>query len=620
MDEDHSHCMSCVNQRCMIRPQLGFSCDLIACPQVCGAIFHFCKAEEHHLLCPLVRVPCLNSAYGCPATVVRQQMYAHLEVCPAGVVCCTMELSAVAPPVEKGSLSPESKDVRVREPTVPFSSQSSSSAEFARERIINGIIGLNEQHDTKLHEATLETARSLATALELVSSASAPDSCTEGMRTEATLQARRLGRFVQCGLSANVCQEERDPNSSVTECLETNQKGTSVHISKGVAHGHGVLQERGLVPESHKPEWMPHSCQGFDHDQSLCRSQAKMQDKAGLEHGDNPMELEEIDVITAEKNIFCLEKSRDSQKISDSFGIDGRHVDFGTQTFSFLAASLENYIRVGDMAFTTHPGPDGYLWRGLVLKEICAQSFRRDQFSSHFTNVHGDIQPGLNGWIAHRCPLAFYGCPFSQQRFYPSRPGAKLIFDRRLRSFGVQPCPGSKPSGDSQSDLFSGLPHEILWHITGFLDSFSLCQLSLVSRTMRDVCSGLLQTRGIVEVQWEKTQCSSGRMAVSWQITHKRSKECTHTFEPTDEKWQLPKNCIKNEVWRFSTAFTPVLKWGCSDVPSMAKHLQKCHYNTVEHRAEPVALPALCPKLDGFLLSPTLRHVSPYPRLWPVPD
>ncbi|XP_061756555.1 F-box only protein 30-like isoform X2 [Nerophis ophidion] len=594
MDEDHSHCMSCVNQRCMIRPQLGFSCDLIACPQVCGAIFHFCKAEEHHLLCPLVRVPCLNSAYGCPATVVRQQMYAHLEVCPAGVVCCTMELSAVAPPVEKGSLSPESKDVRVREPTVPFSSQSSSSAEFARERIINGIIGLNEQHDTKLHEATLETARSLATALELVSSASAPDSCTEGMRTEATLQARRLGRFVQCGLSANVCQEERDPNSSVTECLETNQKGTSVHISKGVAHGHGVLQERGLVPESHKPEWMPHSCQGFDHDQSLCRSQAKMQDKAGLEHGDNPMELEEIDVITAEKNIFCLEKSRDSQKISDSFGIDGRHVDFGTQTFSFLAASLENYIRVGDMAFTTHPGPDGYLWRGLVLKEICAQSFRRDQFSSHFTNVHGDIQPGLNGWIAHRCPLAFYGCPFSQQRFYPSRPGAKLIFDRRLRSFGVQPCPGSKPSGDSQSDLFSGLPHEILWHITGFLDSFSLCQLSLVSRTMRDVCSGLLQTRGIVEVQWEKTQCSSGRMAVSWQITHK--------------------------VWRFSTAFTPVLKWGCSDVPSMAKHLQKCHYNTVEHRAEPVALPALCPKLDGFLLSPTLRHVSPYPRLWPVPD
>ncbi|XP_061901999.1 F-box only protein 30-like [Entelurus aequoreus] len=574
MYEDHSHCVSCVNQRCMIRPQLGYSCDLIACPQVCGAIFHSCKAEEHHLQCPLLRVPCLNSAYGCPATVVRQQTYAHLEVCPAGVVHCIMErikLSGVAPPVERGSLSPESKVVRVIEPTVPFSSQSSSSAESARERIINGIIGLNAQNDTKLHKATLETARSLATALELVSSASAPDSCTEGMRAEAILQASRLGRLVQRGLSANGCQEER---------------GTPMHISKGVAQraGHVVLQERGLVPESHKPEWMPHSCQGFDHDKSLCRSQAKMEDKADLEQDDDPMELEEIDVITAQENIFCLEKSRDSQKISDTFGIDRRHVDFGTQTFSFLAARIDDYIISGGLAVATHPRSDGYRWRGRLLKEIYAQSFRRDQFSSHFTNVHGDIQPGLNGWIAHRCPLAFYGCPFSQQRFYPSRPGAEVIFDRRLRSFGVQPCPGSKPSGDSQSNLFSGLPHEILWHITGFLDSFSLCQLSLVSRTMRDVCSGLLQTRGIVELQWEKTQCSSGRRAVSWQIKHK--------------------------VWRFSTAFTPVLKWGCSDVPSMAKHLQKCHYNTVEHRAEPVALPALCPELDGFLLSPTLHHAS----------
>ncbi|XP_054617008.1 F-box only protein 30b [Dunckerocampus dactyliophorus] len=682
MDEDHAHCMSCVNQRCMVRPQPGISCDLITCPLVCGAVFHSCKAEEHHLLCPLLRVPCLNSAYGCPAALVRQQMYAHLEVCPAGVVCCTMEwnrwpvscmdyssyeslsrgveeveqldmalalqdqrtlleslkLSAVAPTVERGSLSPASKVAKVTEPTVPeafveFPSQSSSShqttAGSARERIANGINGLNEQHFTKLYAATLETAKSLATALELVGNASDPDSGTEGMRAEAALQTSRLGRLVQRGLSANGSQEEPDPSSSITnDCLEIvaaqDQIVPPVHIGKGVAQraGHVVLQERGLVRQNHKPEWMLHSCHSFRaQDKSLCRSQTKMEDKtvdtSDLEQGDDPMGIGEIDLITAAL-IFCLEESRECRRISDTIRVEGGRINFGTQTFSFPAAVLVTNTRVGDMASASacdhaapqlsYPSPFRTLRLGLVLEAqeveavphnyylqsngryqhmfpfVCAQPFRRDQFSSHFTNVHGDIHAGLNGWMEHRCPLAFYGCTFSQRRFYPSRPEAKVVHDRHLRSFGVQPCPGLKPSGDSQSDQFSGLPNEILWHIAGFLDSFSLCQLSLVSRTMRDVCASLLQTRGIVELQWERRQCSSGRRTVSWQIQHK--------------------------VWRFSTAFSPVLKWGFTNLPSMSDHLKKCQYNTAEHRTEPVPLPAMCPEQEGYSLRRTLRHVS----------
>ncbi|XP_016129564.1 F-box only protein 30-like [Sinocyclocheilus grahami] len=91
MEELHIHCLKCVNRRCMIRPEPSISCDLMGCPLVCGAVFHSCKLNEHRLLCPYERVPCLNHGFGCPFTLARVKIAQHLETCPASVVCCTME-------------------------------------------------------------------------------------------------------------------------------------------------------------------------------------------------------------------------------------------------------------------------------------------------------------------------------------------------------------------------------------------------------------------------------------------------------------------------------------------------------------------------------------------------
>lgn len=66
-------------------------CALIPCRLLCGAVFHLCKEEDHLLLCPNVRVPCLNAAYGCQVHLPRSSQAAHLQVCPASVVCCSME-------------------------------------------------------------------------------------------------------------------------------------------------------------------------------------------------------------------------------------------------------------------------------------------------------------------------------------------------------------------------------------------------------------------------------------------------------------------------------------------------------------------------------------------------
>nr|XP_020488574.1 F-box only protein 30-like [Labrus bergylta]XP_020488575.1 F-box only protein 30-like [Labrus bergylta] len=734
MEEDHVHCMSCVNQRCMVRPEPGISCDLISCPLVCGAVFHSCKAEEHHLLCPLVRVQCLNGGYGCPASLQRNQMYAHLEVCPAGVVCCTMEwnrwpvscldymsyesLSRGVEEAEQLDMALALQDQRTlleslkviamtptaeRELPVPGAStfiespaQSLSSNQpeapppgSAKEKIASGINGLNEEHFGKLYEATVETARSLCAALDFVSMANSVDSSTVCADRGAALQKISNGDL-QNGLEdrtpvateglylkdleeQSVCSscliENGAPREADLKILNTANRSLSeaaaicpeadcpgevqedlnasvtppmiapVHVSQGVAQraGHVVLEDRGVVLlESHVQERKYHNYQsfrglgpcslpngriGFFPDRSLHRIRPKMEDKSvdtsDLEQEDDPMGLGEIDLITAAL-LFCLEESRECRRISDTVYVDGFRVDFGTQTFTFPAAILVTNTRVGDMASAPacdhaapqlpYPSPFCTLRLGLVLEAleveavphnrylppkpryqhmfpfVCAQSFRRDQFSSHFTNVHGDIHAGLNGWMEHRCPLAYYGCTFSQPRFYPSTHGAKVVHDKHLRSFGVQPCPRAKLPADSKSDQISGLPIEILWHVAGFLDSFSLCQLSLVSRTMREVCASLLQNRGIVELQWERRQGPGAPGTVSWQI--------------------------KDRVWRFTTAFSPVLSWGFTDLPSMSDHLKKCPFNIVEHKTEPVPLPAMCSARDGHSLRRVLRHVN----------
>ncbi|KAJ7996120.1 hypothetical protein DPEC_G00233780 [Dallia pectoralis] len=87
----HRHCDSCFSRRCQTPVEISVSCVLTPCRLLCGALFHMCKEEEHALLCPNEKVPCLNADFGCPMTMPRSWQASHLQVCPASVVCCTME-------------------------------------------------------------------------------------------------------------------------------------------------------------------------------------------------------------------------------------------------------------------------------------------------------------------------------------------------------------------------------------------------------------------------------------------------------------------------------------------------------------------------------------------------
>ncbi|XP_068608059.1 F-box only protein 30a [Brachionichthys hirsutus] len=711
MESLHSHCLKCINRRCMVRPEAGVSCDLIGCALVCGAVFHSCKLEEHRLLCPYERRPCLNREFGCPLSIRRIKMARHLETCPASIVCCTMEwnrwpvsysdrksyenLSKDFDEVEQLDMALALQDQRMLleslkvttnvskrgEQEVDERDKMATASSLPETALANGTVEMEEESYDELFRASVETSRSLAAALDILTNAadigdlvgnlnggngagengdSRDVRLAEGgrnvdMEVSDSDSERELGAVggVDCAAGADG-EEERVGWAGGRDFVELFFEASDDIAEEPIndpgpvwpatppdrvpvpAPGRPVPQQAAVSPPRpfllsdhvrnnflhHLPTELRYRClerklQNVDvlrgismftfngrrallSDPYLFR--AKMEDKSvdtsDLDVADDPMGLHGIDLITAAL-LFCLGDSPGGRGISDSRFVDGYHIDFGTQTFSFPSAILATDTMVGDIASASacdhaspqlsNPSPFHTLRLDLVLEcvaryqtkqrsmftFVCGQLFRRDEFSSHFKNVHGDIHAGLNGWMEQRCPLAYYGCTYSQRRFCPSVQGFRIIHDRHLGSFGVQPSaafepgdglPGSACCFDSRCDRFSGLPFEVLQHVASFLDSFSLCQLSRASRTMRDVCATLLQMRGMVVLLWGKKRRADG--SPSWQITDK--------------------------VWRFSTAFGTVNEWKFANIASMADHLKKCTFNTIARREEAIPLPCMC--------------------------
>ncbi|NWX08487.1 FBX30 protein, partial [Caloenas nicobarica] len=736
--QQHLHCVNCVSRRCMTRPEPGISCDLVGCPLVCGAVFHSCKAEEHRMLCPLERVPCLNSGFGCPFIVARNKIADHLEVCPASVVCCTMEwnrwpvsyadrksyenLSKDVDEVEQLDMALALQDQRMLLESlkvatmmskagdqIPDSREQTSVKSSAPDTVhSNGLMPVDEESYGALYQATVETTRSLAAALDILNTATRDINMLSSrlcispheMKEDPEIKEQASSGIIQdkksdheypdednvgavgginCDSLSQNSQMEQNGSSDIcydvvqkhdlnlnlsnssllcngfhveNECskvLDQNEDlGVSNSKPSGVANGEctashddealescssypvtpqlkEVISANNLVNGNVNHVLLPHNANEEEMLErqveqerlrnidafSLLRHRSykflvnhywstpkedKAVDTSDLEITEDPMGLQGIDLITAAL-LFCLGDSPGGRGISESRTVDVYHVDFGTQTFSLPSAILATNTMVGEIASASacdhanpqlsNPSPFQTLGLDLVLEYVaryqtkqrsmftfvCGQLFRRNEFSSHFKNVHGDIHAGLNGWMEQRCPLAYYGCTYSQRRFCPSTQGAKIIHDRHLRSFGVQPCistalvePAKSCIIGLHNDHLSSLPFEVLQHIASFLDGFSLCQLSRVSRLMRDVCGSLLQARGMVILLWEKRKYPDG--SSSWQI--------------------------KEKVWRFSTAFCTVNEWKFADIVSMADHLKKCSYNAVERREEAVPLPCMC--------------------------
>ncbi|XP_072309132.1 F-box only protein 40 isoform X1 [Eucyclogobius newberryi] len=279
--------------------------------------------------------------------------------------------------------------------------------------------------------------------------------------------------------------------------------------------------------------------------------------------------------------LCALEKELKGHSISQNTSSDRLFDDVGTQTYHFHSAPFQTDASLVNIApnhnslyvnIETESVTRRHNRRSSAFSFICGHFFRRDEFSSHFKNVHLDIQSCLNGWFQPRCPLAYLGCTYTQTRFHPSGQRATIKYCQDVNVLVLQPQAFSSSSNvcqnkkiNTQRDHLSKLPLEVLQYIVCYLDNFTLSQLSQTSCLMRDVCAALLQERGMVFLKWEKKTDSQGRSA--WRCQEK--------------------------VWTFSYVFSTVDKWSFSDNPSMSEHLKSCPYYQREEQLEPVALPGL---------------------------
>ena len=80
----------------------------------------------------------------------------------------------------------------------------------------------------------------------------------------------------------------------------------------------------------------------------------------------------------------------------------------------------------------------------------------------------------------------------------------------------------SKEPTPMEDDILclTSLPFELLTRIATFLDSFSLCNLSLTCWLLRDVCRGLLKQRGLVVQEWQR---DGSWNPPRWKVSHQVS-------------------------------------------------------------------------------------------------
>uniref|UniRef100_A0A3B3V0H2 F-box protein 40 n=1 Tax=Poecilia latipinna TaxID=48699 RepID=A0A3B3V0H2_9TELE len=643
------------SRRCRARVEPSASCALLPCRLLCGAVFHLCKEEEHLLLCPNVRVPCLNAQYGCPVQLPRSSRAAHLQVCPASVVCCSMEwlrwpvddtnpnnfnamqdnmmkerethgeaLDVAMALVDQSDLYARLK-MKPLYPELMEQEEEEDIKEESREEVAVGGVqdqnpigpeGLTSCIMSESHAAE-ETAQSVAQPpvinMEKYNLFEMMFSMERGacaVAQENLENPKQKQKPADKGRSQKGPAGQRQDKSSPRSCPPPDTSKTGL-----APWQEGVLERLGqeLTPQEYNMYVVHHgrmllafgqieACTSREKDfvygslepipvqtlhsfkvpvsyrykrrvhlnETAARVQTEHRsvDTSDLGAGEDDWfgdEAEETLLGYAEMAVM-------GHKISETKGADGLYVDFGTQTHSFRTAPFKRRTTLADVmvdrplklllqlqAETVNSRNNR---ASCAFTFLCGHTFHRREFATHFRNVHSDIQMCLSEWFEQQCPLAYLGCTYRQRRFHPSTQKATVTYNQQLRCFNLRPdvLPSLDGKAGDGEDRLSSLPYEVLCHMASFLDSQSLSQLALVSRLMRQVCSSLLQDRGMVTLRWERTSSSHGR------------------------------------VWEFSHLFSAVDSWNMADIPPISAHLKVCPYYQKTEQKERVALPFLTEK------------------------
>ncbi|KAI4814967.1 hypothetical protein KUCAC02_005141, partial [Chaenocephalus aceratus] len=571
----HRHCDKCYDVHCQFPVLIGVSCKVIKCRTNCSATFHMCKEEEHKLLCPNEMVPCLNVNYGCPLTMLRHKLSKHLEVCPASVVCCSQEWNrwpvsendlAFYRNVSENHQTERNLDVAMalRDQELLFRSIKMKNV-FPELMEEDGAAGINspageatcsldvgafqENGCTRMEEElSQEELDALAKSRDVdgIQNYSSWEKvfnkeeggCKQTMKNlkkkEGKGNAKEEHESSNCQARTRDSQR-RQENASASQTMDGVagfapwEDGVLERLGREVnkAEYNRYLVQNGamLINFGQFPACTPRendfvygklepievkTVRTFNVPTSyrakrnyLRDSRQKVKMDVGVDTADLGVSVEDLpkcDEISATL-LHSLEKELKGHLISESVGRDGFYVDIGTQTYNFASSPFKHDATLADVVADKPHGLCVQVESESITRRhnkassafsyMCGHFFRRDEYSSHFRNP--DV-PSL---------LCEDGKTFSPQR-----------------------------NASHNQDPLSSLPLEILQHIAGYLDSFTLSQLSQVSHLMRG-------------------------------------------------------------VWEFSSLFSSVDRWSFSNNPSMSDHLKTCTFYQREEHTEPVALVCL---------------------------
>nr|XP_019952679.1 PREDICTED: F-box only protein 40-like isoform X1 [Paralichthys olivaceus] len=649
--QQHVHCDSCYSRRCRARVEVSVCCAVIPCRLHCGALFHLCKEEDHLLLCPNVRVPCLSAGYGCPVQLPRSSQAAHLQVCPASVVCCSMEwlrwptddtnphsnITLQENVLKDNEGQGEALDVAIAladqselysrlkmRPLYPEQMEEEEEEEIREEKKEEAAMGefvnsftnndANKAENSSCSQNVPETEQNSVGPVLSKEKYNLCDMMFSMERGGCAVAQENLGNPKQNpkpgekgkAQSAEDLKEAETQDSGVTG-LAPWQEGVMERLGQEltpqeynmyvVHHGRMLLafgkiqactpREKDFVYGSLEPIPVQTLHSFKIPDSYHYRSRVHLYDTT-IRAPTEPRGVDTSDLGVNEEDWFSdeaaatllgyAEREVMGHKISESKAADCLYIDEGTQTQSFRSAPFKRQTTLAEvmvdrplrlrLQLQAESVNSRHTRASCAFAFLCGHTFHRREFAAHVRNVHSDIQTCLSGWFEQRCPLAYLGCTYSQRRFQPSTQKATVTYNQQLRIFNLRPTlvDGGGCAEGGEGSL-SSLPYEVLCHMASFLDSLSLSQLALVSRLMRQVCSSLLQDRGMVTLRWERATDSHG-----------------------GARWRA------KPVWEFSQLFSSVDSWHMSDIPPMSAHLKVCpHYETCV-RSEPVPLPSMSDK------------------------
>lgn len=213
----------------------------------------------------------------------------------------------------------------------------------------------------------------------------------------------------------------------------------------------------------------------------------------------------------------------------------------------------------------------------------CAQDFRRDEYHAHYHNVHSDIMGSMSGWMERRCPKWQYGCPAIFTIIHPYPYPSQIVYNNLRESFGHligcfdlhRTLDETGCDSDAKSFLSESvkpfplmqLPPEVLEQIISKLDGFSLNNVSMTCKTLRQIVTRLLNSHGLVCLVWKRIDVHDD------------------TSDPPKYRWK-----VDRQRWFFSNSMHEIHRWRTMGNDRLLNHLQSCRYGPTAENKDPVYL------------------------------